>query len=406
MIIIKTLIELFDECPIENVISALSFKPEKIVFVGFIDTMKKRRKKDIKRFFEMKKLDIEIEYEIVGRYDFDELADKLNFVIDRNEDCCFDLTGGKEMVLAAMGVVSQQRDIPMIQFDIKNDKFVRVKNCEEIGLPGKRSVLISESVALNGGATVESGRELWSFTEEFRNDVLTAWEICKENCGLWNRQTSVFASFEGFGAVNGTFVTVDLSRAKAHNYDTMIDKNIIDKLAGAGLIKEFKLDKDIVSFRYKNEQVRHLISKAGNILELYTYITAIQINDISDGYYSDIDIGVKVDWDGIIYDDKVYDATETRNEIDIMMTRGVVPIFISCKNGEVKKEALYELDSMARKFGGEYAKKILLSTYVHTNSDTHKHILQRAEDMGISVIEKIHTMSHEKFLSELKQKTN
>ena len=43
----KTLIELFDVCQIENVIAALSFVPEKIVFVGFKETMTEKRKNDL-----------------------------------------------------------------------------------------------------------------------------------------------------------------------------------------------------------------------------------------------------------------------------------------------------------------------------------------------------------------------
>ena len=41
-----TLIELFDSCQIENVIAALRFKPQKIVFVGFKEVMTKKRQND------------------------------------------------------------------------------------------------------------------------------------------------------------------------------------------------------------------------------------------------------------------------------------------------------------------------------------------------------------------------
>ena len=43
---------------------------------------------------------------------------------------------------------------------------------------------------------------------------------------------------------------------------------------------------------------------------------------------------------------------ETKNEIDVMLMRGVVPVFVSCKNGAVKMDELYKLDTVAQRFGG------------------------------------------------------
>ena len=89
----KTLIELFDTCQIENIIAGLSFLPEKIVFVGFKETMTEKRKCDLEKFFKMRGSDIKLEFEIVGRYDYIGIYDKLNSIIDRNEDCCFEILG-------------------------------------------------------------------------------------------------------------------------------------------------------------------------------------------------------------------------------------------------------------------------------------------------------------------------
>jgi len=124
---IKTLVELFDECQIANVISALKFIPEKIVFVGFNKTMKSRKREAIRNFLEAKGLNIKTEFEIVGRFDYDFIVKKLNEITDENEDCVFDLTGGKELVLAAMGEVAFKKNLSMIQIDIPTGKIINVK---------------------------------------------------------------------------------------------------------------------------------------------------------------------------------------------------------------------------------------------------------------------------------------
>ena len=86
----KTLIGLYDECQIKNVIAGLSFQPGKIIFVGFRQNMKNSHRKSLEKFFRMKNVDVSIEYECVSRYDYDSIVTVLSGIIDSNEDCCFE----------------------------------------------------------------------------------------------------------------------------------------------------------------------------------------------------------------------------------------------------------------------------------------------------------------------------
>jgi len=72
----KTLVELFDNCQLKNVIAGLNFKPEKIIFVGFKQNMRSTKLKSIEKFFEMKNIDTRIEYEYVSRYDFSSIVNR------------------------------------------------------------------------------------------------------------------------------------------------------------------------------------------------------------------------------------------------------------------------------------------------------------------------------------------
>ena len=110
----KTLIELFDECQLENIISGLSFVPQKIIFVGFNSVMTKKRIEDMEGLFASKGVKIEFSYEFVGRYNYDEVENRLFDILKENEDCVFDITGGSDVVLAAMGAVAFKNNIPMI----------------------------------------------------------------------------------------------------------------------------------------------------------------------------------------------------------------------------------------------------------------------------------------------------
>ena len=47
-----------------------------------------------------------------------------------------------------------------------------------------------------------------------------------------------------------------------------------------------------------------------------------------------------------------------------MLMRGVIPVFVSCKNGAVDSNELYKLNTVADRFGSIYAKKIIAATYL------------------------------------------
>ena len=403
---VKTLIELFDKCQFENIASGIKFKPEKIVFVGFKEVMTPNRINDLRTFLKNRGLQIETEFEVVGRYDFDAIVDRLNYIVDRNEDCFFDLTGGKELVLTAMGVVSAERNVPMLQINIRTGNVIKIKNCEALPDGDKMAVSIDESILLNGGCVLrDNDLDIeWDITDSFRRDVELMWKICRENCKQWNRQANSFEAFERYGRVDNTLgVYADLSHVALRGGETFISNEIINELIKNNFISEYILKNDIISFRYKNQQIHRCLIKAGNILELYGYILLKELIAENATLYNDIDVGVFADWDGVIHN-SYEKQKDTTNEIDLMVMKGLVPVFISCKNGEVKKEALYELSTVANKLGGKYAKKVLLTTYINRDEDSKKYLLARANEMNIQVIDGVENMSRDEIKNRLRNR--
>ena len=70
--------------------------------------------------------------------------------------------------------------------------------------------------------------------------------------------------------------------------------------------------------------------------------------------------------------------------------KGVVPVFISCKNGIIPGDELYKLNTVAEQFGSEYARKVLVATDMGKAAKSRKYFLERARDMGIQIIEDVH----------------
>ena len=393
---IKTIIELFDECPIENVMSALSFEPQKIIYVGFKHIMTEKRKSDLERFLKIRKINADISYEIVSRYDYEGIKAKLNSIIAENEDCILDLTGGKELLLTAMGAVCESKSIPTIQFNVRKGDLIKVKNCQNLPEPKKFCLSINEIVTLNGGAIVENEYKIKiHLSPYFIKDIFSAWEIRRENPLMWAEYISSLRTLEN----SVTYISGDKLEVYINEKPQIADdlKNI-SAFEKAGFISLKKVENRII-LRYKNREVYNMLLKVGNVLELYTYAVLTQFTEDNTGF-SDVGMGVFLDWDGVIhpYYSKEHD---TINELDIVLVKGAYPIFISCKSGDLKKEALYELSTVAQKFGGKHSGKIVVTNHVNRNISSKDAILQRAKDMGIKVIYDVDEISKDEFLNLL-----
>ena len=392
----STLIELFDECQTENVIASLFLKPERIVFVGFKESMSLKRRQAIETFYASRGEKTELQFEVVGRYDIGKIEEKIISATEKYPDCIIDITGGKEAILAAIGRTVAEKNIPVVQFNSKN-KLEFLNRDATVSKPDAEAVNISlhEMIALNGGSVISKVNVPLS-DSEFVKDVEKAWEIAKKGCGNWNRQATAFGNFEKYGVRDGLFVKADINEFKRVKKEFYLNNEVINALALEGLIYGYEERGGKVSFCYKNDNVRRLLTKAGNVLEFYSYIKLAEIK----GKINDSAVGVTVDWDGVSSG-----GAETRNEIDIMLMKDAVPVFISCKNGEVYKEALYELDSLARRFGGSYAEKVMFATYLSGDDDKKAYLISRAKDMGINLIYGIEKMEKEEFFCRIKEVT-
>ena len=139
-----------------------------------------------------------------------------------------------------------------------------------------------------------------------------------------------------------------------------------------GFVKLYAAGKNGYKFQFKNQVIKQLIWDSGSILEMYTFLLESRKADVTD-----CRVGVHIDWDGIVHNDGSMDVL---NEIDVMCIQNNVPTFISCKLGSVDQMALYELETVANRFGGKYAKKVLATA--QELSTAH---MRRAEEMGIEV---------------------
>ena len=411
-----TIVEFFDGVSIENMASCLAIKPDKIIFIGENKPMKKQQQAYLK-FIESHGFKVDLEYETINKNSVEQIISVLTKIVEREENCAFDLTGGEDLVLVAMGVVFERyRNTGKIQLHRFNVRTGMIYDCDSDGeLPDveQPKLTVKENIMLYGGSMVsyngEKGTYDWNIDDDFESDLKNMWEICKVNPGLWNSQIGTLSFMAEKSCADAGQLYVSVKRS--HIEEMMKNQKnkfvwvygLIKAFYRDGLILDIVDDEDDISFTFKNEQVKMCLTKEGTLLELMVllYAKAAQEKD-GTPRYNDVVNGVYIDWDSDIHD-ITDDETDTENEIDVVMMKGLVPVFVSCKNGYVDETELYKLNTVAERFGGPYAQKVLVATYFGKNSvEGHKYFVQRAKDMKIQLIENVHELSEEDFAKKIK----
>lgn len=432
-----TVVELFDEKPINNIIGTLAFNPDKVVYVGGYSKKQFESKKlsILKKYFDEKGFSsLFIEYVQVRRDSFKDIIEKFENVYQNNCDCVFhvEVTGGEDLIMIGLGALCQRHpEIELYQissklrtvrsFSISSDKGEKL-DIECSNTVKQNLVLHGASIiSANGSDTLPGGYE---FDYDFRKDIDTMWNVCCKGLkdvskssapNSWNKVTTMLAGLdaENKDREDRNLLCIDEKKFKNECMTGAEGSLFYDYLCyfvRVGLM-DFKIESEYVYLFFKNDQVRTCLTKAGNILELKTYLICKHLMEQRGG---DCLTSVTIDWDGdedlasplkYLYD--VNDPTstiDTTNEIDVIATCGMVPYFISCKNGKFSSEELYKLYSVGERFGRGYCTKIIVTTNLtYALGDARNAILQRAVDMGIHVIEDIHMKTDEEIADELRK---
>ena len=390
----KVMVEFYAEEPLENIMAMMKYRPEKIIFLGHKDNMITKRINDIKQFRDRKCPDTELDFIEVPKDDLNGAIDILTNIIRENPGVRFELTGGSELILIALGCIAARMNISKLRIDPFTGKEIDIRGDQVVTSDYHFNITIEDDIILHGGMlTSQTGSfSEWKFTDEFREDIRIMWDICKSYRGSWNKYCATIDELRK-NTPNQNEGWVEIY--KNHLGDAI---NLLRDLNEEGLIKDYSETNKRVSFKFKNNMIRKVIGKAGNILELHVYEVATR-----DSYvFTDAVIGAHIDWDGEIHDYS-HPGYDTMNEIDVILMKNVCPIFISCKSGKAGGHALHELETVTRKFGGKYARKALILAKACDNTTGTMYFKQRAKDMKIWIIDDVFRLSDEQLFNKLKR---
>ena len=434
-----TIVELFDEKPINNIIGALAFHPERIVYIGGLSQrhFENRKLPILKRFFAQKQMpELEIRYVQVRKDSLQDIIARFEEIRAAYDDCNFhiEVTGGEELVLIALGVLCER--YPSLRLYQISSKLRHVRTFSVAGEDGVKTDMVCrnsvrENLMLHGASVISADGsdflpEGWQFTDDFMHDLGLMWETMRSGIDECDPQGDVSPynwnqAISSLGRLYADFALPDdpncIQVGKPFFHDTFLLmpehrqlQNYLFYFLRLDLL-DYRIGEETVELEFKNAQVRKCLTTAGILLELKTYLICRGLTAQRGG---DCMTGVQIAWDGeesaaadAALPDAQYDPdapADTVNEVDVIASCGMVPYFISCKNGQFTAEELYKLYAVSEQFGKGYCKRILVTTslrYAVDNARQRLQLLQRAEDMGIVILEDVHTMTDADFSAEL-----
>lgn len=379
-------IEFLDVEPIENVITCLNYKVDKVIFFGYEDVIAQKGQET--ELFLKKYCGVStVEFYNLSKTNLEEIMGEMSLVIEKEQTLSnqvfFDVTGGEGLILLAFGALSREKQLPMHMFDVESGWLYELNRevkptLSETCVKDKKRMDIDTLIQIYGGIVNHSMHKDTKSLEDpdFAKITAELWTICDKYKKTWN----IFCEFlreycqPGYNlevSMNLAEVNADISTKSKYKKSEMT--NIFQECAAAGALENLYSDGQTCIFRYKNGKIQDQLWDAGSVLELHTYMEYSEVSD-------DCKVGVHIDWDGTIHGGW---GRDTVNEIDVLALKGYIPTFISCKNGNVDQMALYELETVASRFGGKYAKKILVAP-----QGLNKSHRIRAREMGIEVREK------------------
>ena len=384
----ETLIELFDERPLENVLGAEMFRPQRVVYIC-PDAVARDQNlhKKLRSYFSRRGLKIELVFFKADVYDAMSVLELLGSILMRYPDCALDITGGTDAVLFSAGLLCAESEIPVFTYSRKKNCFYNIKNAPFAeDLPCDLRYTVEDFFRMAGGS-VREGRVDNAILSRYMNDFDPFFAVYRKHRRDWTKIVTYIQRLSPAGADGSYTLEASGSFTVKGERGSRIDAPLeaLRDLEGIGFLEKLHVGEDAVSFRFRDGQIRAWLRDVGSVLETYVYKACLDT-----GIFDDVRTSVIVDWEG----EKKADAVS--NELDVMCARGVVPLFISCKTCDVKTEALNELAILRDRFGGEMARAAIV-----TAERGNARMRNRAAELNIQVID-LSDLDSEKLRKRLK----
>ena len=371
----QTLIELYDDRPLENVLSMEMFCPERVVYISADGIGPDRHmQQKLKAYFRHRGFEPELVFLRCNVYDTEAVLKRLREVVQKYPDCCVDITGGTDAVLFAAGLLAAETELPVVTYSRKKNCYYNIRNAPFAEKLPCNVLYNVEDCFLMAGGSMRPGRVDNSVLADYLPDMDPFFRVFLNHRREWVKIVTYLQRVSQCPAEGPVSLEVRGAYQVKGERSARIEapEAALRDLEEIGFIQNLQLEKDqYVSFSFRDGQIRTWLRDVGSVLELYVYKACLD-----SGLFQEVRTSAVVDWEGD------HRSNAVSNEVDVMCTRGVTPVFISCKTCEVKTEALNELAILRDRFGGRIARAAIV-----TAEKGGAAMRNRASELGILVID-------------------
>ena len=371
----NTLIELYDERAIENILAPDMFRPQRIVYLcpGGIVRDRTRQEK-LAAFFQRRGWDPELVFLESSLFKADRILRQLVTVGEKYPDCAIDVTGGSDAALFAAGMFAAQKGVPAFTYSRKKNSFYDISGAAFADDLHCDLLYSIEDFFLMAGGTLLPGRVDNHVLSRYLPDFDLFFDCFLRFRREWPNIISYIqrVSPSEYGQIPPLSIEGGYTVKGEHGTRNTVNEAALRAFERLDFIRALTIiPGERVSFRFRDLNTRAWLRDVGSVLELYTYKACLD-----SGIFHDVISSAVVRWDDVVGHSSV------SNEIDVMAARGVIPLFLSCKACDIKTEALNELAILRDRFGGKGAKAAIVTTEVCNAAARH-----RAAQLGIAVID-------------------
>ena len=371
----NTLIELYDERAIENILAPDMFHPRRIIYLCPREVLRDHtRQQKLAAFYRKRGWEPELIFVGTSLFEADRILRQLFTIEEKYPDCAIDVTGGSDAALFAAGMFAAQKGVPAFTYSRRKNRFYDISGADFADDLYCDLTYSIEDFFLMAGGTLLPGR--------VDNHILSQYLPYFDpffSCFLrfrheWPTIISYIQRISPaeYGQIPPLDITGSYTVKGERGSRNSANEDALQELAQIGFIQDLTIIPDQqVSFRFRDVHTRAWLRDVGSVLELYTYKACVDA-----AIFHDVISSAVVRWDDVLGHGSVL------NEIDVMAARGVIPLFLSCKACDIKTEALNELAILRDRFGGKGAKAVIVTTESCNAAARH-----RAAQLGIAVID-------------------
>ena len=350
---VKTLIEFHDTRPLENVLGVEIFCPEHVVYICSEKTPR-NAKEQLRRYFAHRRISASLEFFYVNTFDSNAILQVFRKVLSKHPNAVMDITGGTDDLLFAAGFACAEKKIPVVTYSRTKNRFFSIYLASSAnGIPCEIAFSVEDCFLMAGGF-LRKGRVDNNILGRYLNVFDPFFGVFLKYRTRWDKIVNYIQRISP-AREDGSFplsVQGDYIVKGEHGSRLSAPEDALHELEQIGMISDLQIvPEESVSLRFPDSQIRAWLRDVGSVLELYVYKACLDSRA-----FNDVRTSAVVDWsDG----EKGKPVT---NELDVMCTRGIMPVFISCKACMVRTEALNELAILRDRFGGDMARAAIVTT--------------------------------------------